>query len=660
MVVTAHTPESQGLSESRSDVAIDAGEASAPGSSSQQSGSQQSSSQQSESLASNATSSTSDKRRLSTRIRFIAAGVLILLTGLSALALLANPGEQPIRLIAFVNVVAACAAVLAELVFSWLIRPRRHSSFDAIALAGAALIIAGALVEILATQNPEITVMLVVAPALAAAGLCFGSACAALGRATTRQDQDYLFPRPLSATTAYTLGQTVAFKAGQMIPVDGRIELGSVGVDERAFNPLPTFKVREEQEVVFAGSEIISGSADVKVLATGRDSCLGQMQSVIAPIVQESEQSLHIEDQKAARWTALTLVFLATAAAISWNERSVGYTSPLMAAGMVALIATLCQVSEWLYGQRRSLVRSWLLKGFLLAQPTTCKDLSRVSRVECDPSRLETLAPGSSVHLEVLDDRLSPPALCDILASLLGRAEDPILVAAGDYCRRNAHTLSLERVIDLREYAPRGICGTVHGIELSVGDEDFLVERGIMVQPTEGALEALDEGHSGERTVLVAIDDDVVARFRIATTQEQIASEGAHAGWNPAVEISASSGVARELGAEVLLVRGRESDLIGQTAHLEVSLFSPQEGAIRRTSVVAFTPALLPLSDLLGDCRAHIRALERCRLLVGFGGLVTVAAAFSGIFTPAIPLAWLIFLGASVRVASVRLSQPLG
>jgi cation transport ATPase len=600
------------------------------------------------------------RTRLSARARFFVAGLLVSLAGVATLALLANPGEQPTRLIAFFVALAAATVVLAELVITWVIRPRPHSSFDMIALAGAVLVIAGSVVENLMTTTSALNVMGIVAPALGAAVMSIGSAFSALGSSATRSDESYLFPQPIALDAEPLLGRSVHLKAGEMIPCDGRVELGSVGVDERAFNPVPTFKVREEQEIVYAGSEILSGSADIKVLSTTRDSCLGQMQSVIAPIVQESEQSLEAEDAKASRWTALTLMFLAVASAISWNERSPGYSSALMAAGVIGLIAAMCQVGEWLYGQRRALVRVWLRRGYLLARPTACRDLARVTRVECDASRLGTLAPAGSVRFDVLDDRLSAAALCDVLASLLGRAEDPTLVAAGDYCRHHALKLSLERVVDLREYAPRGICGTVHGIELSVGDEDFLVERGIMVQPTEGIGEASYGGLTGERSILVAIDDDVVARFRVETTQDSLVAEEGHPDWDSTVAIVPSSGVARELGTDTLLVRGHESDLIGQTAQLELTLFSAQDGAIRRSAVVAFTPALAPLSELLADCRRHCRALERCRLLVGFGGLVTVAAAFGGILTPVIPLAWLLFLGAAVRGASVRLSQPVG
>jgi hypothetical protein len=500
--------------------------------------------------------------------------------------------------------------------------------------------------------GPVVDVLLVLAPALAAATLCFGNGFSMLGLAAARSDDEYLYARPGdSISTAQfsetALGAHVDLKAGDIVPADGRIELGSVAVDERAFTTVPLFRIRDEQEILYAGSQVLAGSAQMVTLSTRKDACLSQLQTVIAPIAQQSESSLEQEDARASRWTALALLFVSVAAAIYWDERSTGYTSVLIAAGVIAMIGSLCQVGEFLYGQRRSIVRTWLLRGFLLAQPNSCKELARITRVEADPSRFGENTLITAVSLDVLDDRLSTAALCDLLASLLGRAEDRILAAAGEYCRRHSPKLSVERVLELREYAGRGISGTVHGVELSVGEEDFLVERGIMVQPTEGG----SQESSHEKLVLVAIDDDVVARFHVSTDQEGVIGVDEPRDWSGGVVAVQSSGVSRELGEETLLVRGNESDLIGQTAQREVTLFSPEEGSIHRTTIVAFTPALAGLDALLAECRGHIRAVDRLRLLVGIGGLMTVAAAFGGVATPALPLAWVLLAGVSVRLS---------
>jgi hypothetical protein len=417
-----------------------------------------------------------------------------------------------------------------------------------------------------------------------------------------------------------------------------------LGVDERALTPIPTFRIREEGDVLFAGSEVLAGTAEVQAIVNGHESNLRQLQDALAPMVESSAEGLVKEDVRAGRATAVTLTFLAVAAAISWNERSNDYQDSLVAAGMVALGAALCQISGLLHGKRRELVRRWISSGLLLSSEDSVRALAAVNSVVIDASRVSTGSRFAVTHLELMDDRLALGALCDCLSSLLGRAEDPLLVAAGDYCRAHASKLSIERVLDLREYSGRGICGSVHGIELSVGNEDFLVERGIMVQPTDTEL----AGEGSDTMLLVAIDDDVVARFWLSTNQDAVVCED---GSLDGVETKLSSGVAQELPSTTLLVRGSESDLVGQVARTDVSLFSPKTGEIRRATVIALTPEVAHLQRLLAECKSSCRIVDRTRVLVGFCGLALVASVFAGLLSPGVPLGLLLFLIASLRLS---------
>jgi hypothetical protein len=489
--------------------------------------------------------------------------------------------------------------------------------------------------------------MLVVAgPLLATAAMFFGRAISIRGTNLGRGDFSYLFPRSIDAVRDIQQGAVVTLKAGDVASVDVRITRGSVAVDERMLSTVPSFRIREEDEVIYSGSEVIAGGVEGVALSSTQDSSLQQLQRAFAPMIEEAQNGLKREDASAARGTALALVFLSVAAAISWNERTSVVEMSLLAAGVVLLGAAICQVSDLLYGLRRSLIQGWLQRGFVLSSAQACKTLAGISQIVVDPSRIE---PGSRhvvTQLEVMDDRLSHGALCDFLASLLGRAVSPELAVAGEYCRHHAARLSVERVLDLREYEGRGICGTVHGIELSIGNEDFLVERGIMVQPSDGDAQA--DAH--ESIVLVAIDDDVVARFWISSSQEHLVVEDPHTARN-AIPYRLSSGMAQELSADSLLVRGRESDLVGQAARHDVVLFSPKEAEIRRGTVVALGPDVGGLSELMLECRSQCKLVERTRILIGFSGLVLVASVFAGFITPAVPLGLLLLVAASLRLS---------
>jgi len=564
------------------------------------------------------------------------------LAGLSGAMVQSGLGAQPGKLVQLLALLVPAIVALAE---AFAIRPKSlflRDPFTTLPFAGVSLVIAGSVLDFY-DPSKTASVSSVIAPLLAAATMLLGRGLALRGKGLARKDADFLFPAPQSGAPVVQ-GARLTLRQGDVVPADSRVDRGCLGVDERALTPIPTFRIREEGDVLYAGSEVLAGSAEVQAIVNGHESNLRQLQDALAPMVESSAEGLVKEDARAGRATAVALTFLAVAAAISWNERSNNYQDSFVAAGMVALGAALCQISGLLHGMRRELVRRWTSSGLLLSSEESVRALAAVDSVVIDPSRVSTGSRFAVTHLELMDDRLAVGPLCDFLSSLLGRAEDELLVAAGDYCRAHAPTLSIERVLDLREYSGRGICGTVHGIELSVGNEDFIVERGIMVQPTDTEL----SGEGSDAMLLVAIDDDVVARFWLSTNQEGIVSED---GSLDGVSTKLSSGVAQELPSTTLLVRGSESDLVGQLARTDVSLFTPKTGEIRRATVIALTPEVSHIQRLIAECKNSSRLVDRTRVLVGFCGLALIASVFAGLLTPAVPLGLLLFLVASLRLS---------
>lgn len=576
------------------------------------------------------------------RSRVVVAFVCIGLAGLAGALIQSGPGAQPSKLVQLVALLTAWVVTLVEV---FAVTPKSlplKDLFTSLPFAGVVAIIVASALDFYDQSNTT-NVGAVVAPLIAVATMLLGRSLAIRGAQASRRDADYLFPTQVSEASI-TQGARLSLRQGDIVRADCRIERGCVGVDERALTPIPTFRIREEGDVLFAGSEVLAGTADVQALVNDRDSNLRQLQDALAPMLESSAEGLAKEDARAGRATAIALTFLAVAAAISWNERTPGYHNSLLAAGMVALGASLCQVSGVLHGLRREMVRRWATSGLLLASDESVRALTAVESLVIDPSRVASGSRVAVTNLELMDDRLAVRPLCDCLSSLLGRAEDPMLVAAGEYCRAHAATLSIERVLELREYTGRGICGTVHGIELSVGNEDFLVERGIMVQPTDGEL----IGEGADALLLVAIDDDVVARFWLSTNQEGIVSDETLPG---GIEAKLSSGVAQELPASALLIRGTESDLVGQIARSDVSLFPPKAAEIRPATVIALTPEVSQIPQLIHESKASCRIVDRTRILVGFCGLALVASVFAGLLTPAVPLGLLLFLMASLRLS---------
>ena len=445
-------------------------------------------------------------------------------------------------------------------------------------------------------------------------------------------------------------GARFSLAAGDVLSVDVRVEVGSLAVDETLFSTVPTFKVKDEEDIIPAGSTVLSGKADVISLSDRSSSSANQMEQALGADITDAIDGLRNEDANPSKWTCMLLCFIGIASAIFWSERSDSPVIPLLACGSVFMFGCILQLVQVLYRQRRMLVLDALSKGVVIRKAGTCRTLAQIDTVEIDPSRLQSDLLPRVVDFQITDDRLEKSAFCNFILSLLGRAEDRNLLAFANYLRREVSVPSTERVVDLKEYADSGICGTVHGVELSVGSESFLVERGIMVQPSDLNI----DDSEGYTLILVALDDDVVAFVQIRSDQEDLIGDGGGVVTPQGVTVKASPGVSRRLEPTTLLVRGRESDVVSVDAPFEEAVFAADKGQMPPVALVSLTAAVDPLIELVDAFKVEARAVERFRMMVGCLGLGLVVSTLLGFYWPITSVIGIVVaqitLGLSMRV----------
>jgi cation transport ATPase len=444
------------------------------------------------------------------------------------------------------------------------------------------------------------------------------------------------FPLETSEGSSLVEGGGIKLERGSVVEVDARVKSGSVAVQERYLSPVSSFRIKDETEVLYAGSLVTGGSAEAVALSDRNGACLRRLEKCVAVQLQEAQSALLVRDQNSSRLVAYGLLFGSVSAAIFWNERGVSPAVVLAAAGLVLFAATLGLVADLVYASFTGLVRGWARKGLVLLNADSFNVLANTKEVAFDPSTVFSPNLCRVRDLEILDDRINRDALCSTLASFLGRSEDAGFLAFGNYCASVSSTITPERVLDLREYPGTGLCGSIKGIEFSIGTEVFLVERGIMMQPSDGF--AALKPH--ERVLLVAIDSDVIARCVLSYGQPDLIPHGETEGeWGdmPQTVASVAAPDQGEFGLDVLLVRGAESVALGRThAHEVAPLIS---GSLRppQATVLSLTADYSALSELLRDCREHQKWAGLCRALIAAAGVVAIASVFAGftsVWTP--------------------------
>lgn len=432
-------------------------------------------------------------------------------------------------------------------------------------------------------------------------------------------------------------GEVFPISAGVFVPTDGRVRSGTCAVLERYLSPDAHFRVKDEADIVFAGSYVLSGEASVQALTSSYDSCLKRLEQAVLPGLRWVEESLRRDHDHIVTPLVYVLLFCFVSSAIFWDERGASGSTILLAGGTILTISLLVQLGEALYATRSRLVRAWAQRGFLINSAKAWAELYHVHNVVYDPSRMAATTACHVKELNLMDDRISEHSLCSCIASLVGRAEDPALAMIGDYCQRVVGAVQTDRVMDLHEYEGRGISGTVKGIEFSIGSEDFLVDRGILIQPTESLVE---EG-SDDKMVLVAIGDDLIARFWVAFGQNDLLSEESLHRWPKNLHGRLIDPSERELAADVLLVRGDESDAVGRTHSPEVTFLKSNTLEVPSSSVVALTEHVELIPMLVKECRRHVHEVLRARAWILFATFVSVCLVFAGLVTPLIPVALL-------------------
>jgi hypothetical protein len=145
------------------------------------------------------------------------------------------------------------------------------------------------------------------------------------------------------------------------------------------------------------------------------------------------------------------------------------------------------------------------------ASKAQLRALARVQNVLLHHTSIDTIGDFSASALEILDDRIKSDSLTAVLVSLLVNVHGAPLRALSRSLQRYDTPL-LHSVLNVVEPSSHSISGEVSGAEITIGDEEFLLQRGVLLDSLGDTL--LEPGQQGF-FLLIAISDAVVARVLI-------------------------------------------------------------------------------------------------------------------------------------------------
>ena len=359
--------------------------------------------------------------------------------------------------------------------------------------------------------------------------------------------------------SAVAVGDLVAVRPGDRIPVDGEIVSGRSHVDESLITGESLPVAKSPGERVTGGAINAEGALTVRTTATGAETTLARIIRMVESAQAAKAPIQRVVDRVSAVFVPVVLVIAALTFA-GWLLQGAGAEQALINAVAVLVIACPCALGLATPTTLMAGTGVAARQGILIKDAEALELAHAVTVVAFD--KTGTLTVGQpSIAAAVPAEGTSRTELLQLAAALQSASSHPL--AAAVLAAAQAEGLAALPVADARALPGRGVEGRVQGRLLSLGSARLMQELG--VDPGGMAVEAQRleaEGHTvswlmteGHALGLLAFGDRV--KDTAAQAVAQLQARGIRTVMLTGDSRGAAAGVARTLGitevhAEVL------------------------------------------------------------------------------------------------------------
>ncbi len=301
---------------------------------------------------------------------------------------------------------------------------------------------------------------------------------------------------------AVRVGDRLRVRPGEAVPVDGAVLEGASAVDESMVTGESIPVAKGSGAKVIGGTINGTGALIVRAERVGSDTMLARIVQMVAE-AQRSRAPIQRLADLASSWFVPAVMLAAFLAFILWML--IGPT-PRLAYALVAAVSVLIIACPCALGLATPMsimvgVGKGATAGVLIKNAEALERFEKIDTLVVD--KTGTLTEGKPRLVAVVPgEGYDEAAVLTFAASLERASEHPL--AAAVTASANERGLALQAVSDFRSETGKGVCGTVNGHAVAVGNAVLLDSLSIPHAGLEAPAERLRS--DGATAMLVAID----------------------------------------------------------------------------------------------------------------------------------------------------------
>lgn len=267
------------------------------------------------------------------------------------------------------------------------------------------------------------------------------------------------------ATADIVPGQRVRVTAGERIPVDGRILVGTTDIDRSLITGESLPQTARAGELVYCGTINLTAPIDIEATAAAQDTLLADIARLMSTAEQNRGRFVRLAD-RAARLYAPAVHILGALTFAGWMMAGYGWEPALTAAIAVLIITCPCALALAVPAVQVVATSALFRRGIVLKVPDALERLSEVDTIALDKTGTLTLGTPSLIDTDTVD-----PVALAAAAALASHSQHPYSHAVSAAAR--ARRLSLPDATSVSEVPGSGLSGDIAGQAVRLGSAQF-------------------------------------------------------------------------------------------------------------------------------------------------------------------------------------------